>query len=32
MNGLLSFLKQNCCMGVPQSSSRRKPATTPYAE
>jgi ArsR family transcriptional regulator, arsenate/arsenite/antimonite-responsive transcriptional repressor len=26
MNGLLSFLKQNCCTGVPQSS---KPATTP---
>jgi len=32
MNGLLLFLKQNCCTSVPQSSSRRKPATTPRAE
>jgi len=25
MNGLLSFLKQNCCTGVPASTVRRKP-------
>ena len=29
MNGLLSFLKQNCCTGVARSPSRRKPEATP---
>jgi ArsR family transcriptional regulator, arsenate/arsenite/antimonite-responsive transcriptional repressor len=29
MNGLLSFLRQNCCAGVPKSSSRRKSTVTP---
>ena len=28
MNGLLSFLRQNCCAGVPRSSARRKPTAT----
>jgi ArsR family transcriptional regulator, arsenate/arsenite/antimonite-responsive transcriptional repressor len=29
MNGLLSFLSQNCCAGVSKSSGRRKSAVTP---
>jgi ArsR family transcriptional regulator, arsenate/arsenite/antimonite-responsive transcriptional repressor len=26
MNGLISFLRQNCCAGVPRSSARQKAA------
>ena len=29
MNGLLSFLRQNCCAGVPTSSTRHKSAASP---
>jgi ArsR family transcriptional regulator len=29
MNGLLSFLRQNCCAGVPRSSTRYKSAASP---
>ena len=28
MNGLLSFLKQNCCAGVPKPLARSKPTAT----
>jgi ArsR family transcriptional regulator len=29
MNGLLSFLRQNCCAGVPKSSTRHKSPASP---
>ena len=27
MNGLISFLRQNCCVGIPRSSARQKAAS-----